>query len=125
VRDGDPVDVTTGHANVVWQAYANEVALRSLVHADSPPFVLNLTGPETLSVRSVAAEFGQLLGVEPVIAGTEAPTALLSDASRCFSLFGPPPLLAPDLIAAQADWLRSGGVLWDKPTKFQRRDGRF
>ncbi len=125
VRDGDPVDVTTGHANVVWQAYANEVALRSLLHADSPAVALNLTGPETLSVRAVAAEFGRLLDKSPMYVGTEAPTALLSNASRCFSLFGPPPLLAPDLIAAQADWLRSGGVLWDKPTKFQRRDGRF
>jgi hypothetical protein len=125
VRDGDPVDVTTGHANVVWQGYANEVALRALRHADSPPFVLNLTGPETLSVREVAADFGRLLETEPTYAGTEARTALLSNASRCIELFGSPDLLAPDLVRAQAAWLKSGGVLWDKPTKFQRRDGRF
>lgn len=125
VRAGEPVDVTTGHVNVVWQAYANEVALRSLLHATSPALTLNLTGPETLSVRRVAARFGELFGVEPRCSGTEAPTALLSDASRCHALFGYPELSAGALVEAQAAWVAAGGTLWDKPTKFQRRDGRF
>ena len=125
VHAGAPVDVTTGHVNVVWQAYANEVALRSLLHADSPAVALNVTGPETLSVRRLAARFGQLFDVPPVIAGEEAPTALLSDATRCHALFGYPELSVGALVEAQADWIRKGGTLWDKPTKFQRRDGRF
>ena len=125
VRDGEPVDVTTGHVNVVWQAYANEVALRSLFHATSPALTLNLTGPETLSVRQLAARFGELLDVAPAYVGEEAPTALLSDAGRCHALFGYPELSVRTLVEAQVAWLRSGGTLWSKPTKFQRRDGRF
>ncbi|WP_020575578.1 NAD-dependent epimerase/dehydratase family protein [Actinopolymorpha alba] len=125
VQDGEPVDVTTGHVNVVWQAYANEVTLRSLLHASSPTLTLNLTGPETLSVRRLAELFGHLLDTSPSYTGEEAPTALLSDASRCHALFGYPDLSVRVLVEAQADWLRRGGTLWNKPTKFQRRDGRF
>ncbi|MFE9861091.1 NAD-dependent epimerase/dehydratase family protein [Streptomyces sp. NPDC005780] len=126
VRAGEPVDVTTGHANVVWQGYANEVALRSLLHAtDGEAFTLNLTGPETASVRRIAQWFGEEFDKEPVLAGQEAPTALLSDASRCHALFGYPDVALRTLVAWQADWLRSGLPLSGKPTKFQVRDGRF
>lgn len=125
VRDGQPIDLTTGHVNVVWQGYANEVALRSLTRAESPPLPLNLTGPETASVRRIARRFGKLFGRDPVFEGTEAPTALLSDAGRCFRHFGYPQLSLHALIEAQANWIERGGVLWDKPTKFERRDGRF
>lgn len=126
VRDGIPVDVTTGYVNVVWQRYANEVALRSLLHAaPTPEFVLNLTGPEKLSVRDLAIEAGKRLGVEPSFEGTEAPTALLNDASRCHDLFGKPDAGIDTLLDWQADWMARGGVLWSKPTKFQVRDGKF
>lgn len=125
VRDGLPVDITTGSVNVVWQRYANEVALRSLLHAAPEQFVLNLTGPETLSVRELAVEAGNRLGVEPAFAGTEAPTALLNDASRCHRLFGLPDARIDTLLDWQADWIKRGGVLWSKPTKFQVRDGKF
>jgi hypothetical protein len=76
-------------------------------------------------VRRVAERFGELFGVEPVFAGAEAPTALLSDAGRCFAHFGYPELSLQALVEAQAAWIRTGGALWDKPTKFERRDGRF
>ncbi|WP_406739764.1 NAD-dependent epimerase/dehydratase family protein [Streptomyces atratus] len=126
VQAGEPVDVTTGHANVVWQGYANEVALRSLLHAtDGEAFTLNLTGPETASVRRIAQWFGEEFGKEPVLAGEEAPTALLSDASRCHALFGYPDVTLRTLVEWQADWLRRRLPLSGKPTKFQVRDGRF
>ncbi|MFD4949510.1 NAD-dependent epimerase/dehydratase family protein [Streptomyces sp. NPDC058239] len=126
VQAGEPVDVTTGHANVVWQGYANEVALRSLLHAtDGEAFTLNLTGPETASVRRIAQWFGEEFDREPVFAGEEAPTALLSDASRCHALFGYPDVALRTLVEWQADWLRRGLPLSGKPTKFQVRDGRF
>ncbi|MFI0423473.1 NAD-dependent epimerase/dehydratase family protein [Spongiactinospora sp. 9N601] len=121
-----PVDVTTGHVNLVWQGYANEVALRSLLHARSPePFVLNLTGPETASVRRVATRLAALLGTEARFAGEESGTALLSDASRCHGLFGYPDVPLDTLIAWQAGWLARGLPLSGKPTKFSVRDGRF
>ncbi|MGL4553749.1 MAG: NAD-dependent epimerase/dehydratase family protein, partial [Gemmataceae bacterium] len=90
VWEGRPVDVTTGHFNAIWQADANAVALACLAHASSPPLVLNLAGPELLSVRQVAAEFGRLFGKAPVITGVEGPVAFLSNAQRCVRAFGYP-----------------------------------
>jgi nucleoside-diphosphate-sugar epimerase len=125
VLAGEPVDLTTGQVNVVWQGYANEVALRSLLLADVPPYVLNVTGPELISVRQAARALGAALGKEPVFTGEEAPTALLSNASRCHRLFGYPELTPAELIEHTARWVADGGPLLGKPTKFERRDGRF
>ncbi|TDP94960.1 NAD-dependent epimerase/dehydratase family protein [Labedaea rhizosphaerae] len=125
VRDGRPISLENGHVNVVWQGYANEVALRALTIASPEVTVLNLTGPETLSVRELAETAGEALGVAPVFTGTESEVALLNDASRCHELFGAPTRSAAQLLAWQLDWIKAGGVLWDKPTKFQVRDGKF
>ncbi|HEY2763958.1 MAG TPA: NmrA family NAD(P)-binding protein [Pseudonocardiaceae bacterium] len=125
VHAGQPIDLSMGHANVVWQAYANEVTLRALHHAAVPPFVLNVTGPETLSVRQVAAAMGAALGKHPVLVGTEAATALLSNAQRCHGLFGYPDLTPAELIEQIAGWVAAGLPLSGKPTHFQQRDGRF
>ncbi|MFI7440070.1 NAD-dependent epimerase/dehydratase family protein [Nonomuraea indica] len=122
---GEPVDLTTGQVNVVWQGYANEVTLRSLLLADVPPYVLNVTGPELISVRQAALALGEALGKEPVFAGEEAPTALLSNAARCHRLFGYPQITPAELIEHTARWVAEGGPLLGKPTKFERRDGRF
>src|SRR3569623_427462 len=81
VLAGNPVDDTMSAVNVVWQGYANEVTLRALHHAMPDPFVLNLTGPETISVRQVAHRFGEIMVKEVQITGTEAASALLSNAS--------------------------------------------
>ncbi|MFI6925436.1 NAD-dependent epimerase/dehydratase family protein [Nonomuraea spiralis] len=126
VSAGEPVDLTTGHVNVVWQGYANEVALRSLRHARAPEaFTLNLTGPETASVRRTAARLAAAMGTEASFTGGESGTALLSDASRCHGLFGYPDVPLDTLIAWQAGWLSRGLPLSGKPTKFAVRDGRF
>src|SRR6185295_19650388 len=85
-----PIDVTMGHVNVIWQGDANSVALRSFALCSSPPAVLNLTGPETLAVRSIAEHFGRLFGVPPRLEGLEAESALLNDAGKCHRLFGDP-----------------------------------
>lgn len=122
---GRPIDLTTGQVNVVWQGYANEVALRSLLLADTPPYVLNVTGPELLSVRQAALALGAELGAEPVFSGEEAPTALLSNAAKCHRLFGYPDITPQELIEHTAGWVAGGGPLLGKPTKFERRDGRF
>ncbi|WP_433431047.1 NAD-dependent epimerase/dehydratase family protein [Nonomuraea sp. CA-141351] len=121
----EPVDLATGQVNVVWQGYANEVTLRSLALASTPPYVLNVTGPEVLSVRQLAQALGAALGKEPVFTGEEAPTALLSNAGRCHRLFGYPELTPAELIEHTARWVADGGPLLGKPTKFERRDGRF
>lgn len=125
VRDGVPVDVSMGHANIVWQGYANSVCFRSLGLASAPPAILNLTGPEILSVRELAMEFGKRLGREPVITGEEQPTALLNNAAKCHGLFGKPDVSVEELMGWVAEWVGSGGELLGKPTKFQVRDGKF
>ncbi len=125
VYERRPVNLAMGMVNVIWQGDANSVALRALGLCQSPPAVLNVTGPETVSVRSLARKFGERFGVEPVFEGTEAPTALLSDASRCHLLFGYPEVTLEQMIEWVSEWIRSGGVLWDKPTHFEVRDGKF
>jgi nucleoside-diphosphate-sugar epimerase len=125
VLAGEPIDLATGQVNVVWQGYANEVTLRSLTLAAAPPAVLNVTGPELVSIRQAALALGAAMGKEPVFTGEEAPTALLSNAGRCHRLFGYPELTPAELIEHTARWVADGGPLLGKPTKFERRDGRF
>lgn len=119
------VDVRMGAVNVIWQGDANSVALRCLAHCQSPPMVLNLTGPETLSVSAVASRFGELFGKQPILEGTEASTALLNNAGLCHSRFGYPSVTADQMIQWTADWIAHEGRRLGKPTHFQTRDGKF
>jgi nucleoside-diphosphate-sugar epimerase len=120
-----PVDVTMGHVNVIWQGDANSIALRSFALAQSPPTVLNVTGPETISVRWLARRFADRFGIEPAYAGSESDSALLSNAARCHALFGYPAVTVEQMIEWTADWIGRGGPTLGKPTHFEVRDGRF
>jgi nucleoside-diphosphate-sugar epimerase len=120
-----PVDLAMGAANVIWQRDANSVALRAFAHTQSPPLILNLTGPETISIRAVAQRFGQLFNLEPILTGTESPTALLNNASRCHALFGYPSVSLDQMIQWIAHWVTLGGRSLHKPTHFEQRDGKF
>ena len=125
VFDRRPVDVRMGAVNVIWQGDANSVCLRSFAHAQAPPLVLNLTGPETASVRYIAQEFGRRFGVDPVLEGMEAETSLLSNASRAIALFGYPAVTLGQMIEWVAAWIAMNGATLDKPTHYETRDGRF
>jgi nucleoside-diphosphate-sugar epimerase len=125
VSSGQPIDLTTGFVNVIWQGDANSYCLRSFALCDSPAQALNVTGLKKLSVRDVARRFGHRLGKTPNFAGTESKSALLSDASRCTELLGAPEISEDRLIEMTADWFCAGGVTLGKPTKFERRDGSF
>jgi len=125
VFEGRSVDVTMGAVNVIWQGDANSVALRSLALAQSPPFVLNLTGPETLSVRTLALRFGEIFAKPAILEGQEAPAALLSNAARCHRLLGLPSVTAGQMIEWTAHWISMGGTTLGKPTHFESRNGRF
>ncbi len=122
---GEPVDITMGNVNVIWQGDANTMALRCLTLAGSPPTVLNVTGPETLSTRWVVEEFARRFGIAPQITGEEAPTALLSNAARAFAHFGYPTVPPATMIDWLAAWISAGGPSLDKPTHFQEREGKF
>jgi nucleoside-diphosphate-sugar epimerase len=125
VKEGRSIDITMGHANVIWQGDANEIALRALLRCSSPPNVMNITGPETLSLRWAANEFGRKLGVEPIFTGQEAPTALLSNAAKAAATFGYPQVSLAEMIDWIGDWVGRGGETWNKPTHFQEREGKY
>ena len=122
---GQPVDVTMGHVNVIWQGEANEQALRLLAHCTAPTSPINVSGPEVLSVRSLAAEFGKRFGKQPLVRGAESPTAWLVDTRAAQKLFGAPRVPLSQMIDWQADWIRRGGESLGKPTQFETRDGKY
>lgn len=119
------VDLRMPFVNVIWQGDANSWCLRSFAHCAAPPFVLNITGSETLSVRDIAVEFGQHFKIEPQFHSQEGPTALLNDAAKGLQLFGKPGVTSPEMIEWSAHWIQQGGPMLGKPTHFQTRDGKF
>ena len=125
ILEGTPISVATPSFNCIWQGDANEYAIRSLLLADSPAVRLNVTGPETVSVRYAAARFGELLGREVRFTGQPGETALLSSSARCMAAFGYPRVPLDTLIDWQAQWLLDGGRTLNKPTHFEERKGNF
>ena len=125
VHERQPINLSMGHVNVMWQGDANETALRALHHCASPPRVLNVTGPETVSVRWLAERFGEVFGQSPVFEHEEQATALLSNASQAHALFGYPNVTLRRMIAWVAHWVTIGGETLDKPSHFGEREGRF
>jgi dTDP-4-dehydrorhamnose reductase len=122
---GEPIDLSMGAVNVIWQGDASAMTLQAFGHCDSPPFVVNVAGPETLSVRRLCEQLGALLGKAPVFTGAEATEALLSNGQLGHRLFGYPRVSIGQLCEWIAAWLKDGGDVLDKPTKFQVRDGKF
>jgi nucleoside-diphosphate-sugar epimerase len=122
---GEPVDVTCGCANVIWQGDACRQALLALGLAASPARVLNVTGPEKVFIRDLAATFGRLLGKEPVFSGQESGRSYLSCSARAQRLFGPPRVSLDRMIRWIAAWVRAGGRSLGKPTHFEVQDGKF
>jgi nucleoside-diphosphate-sugar epimerase len=118
------IDLAMGHANVIWQGEANDWALRSLAHCETPTAPLNLSGPK-ISIRSVAQALGQRLGIEPVLRGQEAETAWLVDCTKAFALFGPPQVTLDRMLDWTADWVQRGGASLGKPTHYEARDGKY
>jgi nucleoside-diphosphate-sugar epimerase len=125
ILHGDPIDVTMGAVNLIWQGDANNYIIRGLSIAQSPPVILNVTGPQTLSVRDLAGRIGTVLGKEPRFVSQEAPTALLSNSSACCERFGPPATSLDEMIQSIVPWVAAGKPVLSKPTKFGVRNGRF
>ncbi|MBI4624865.1 MAG: NAD(P)-dependent oxidoreductase [Verrucomicrobia bacterium] len=125
VLRGEPVDVTMGSFNFIWQGDAVARAIQCLEHTANPPRLLNVTGPDKVSIRWVAEEFGKLFGRSPVLVGREADNAWLADASESLRLFGPPTVTVDAAIQRVAAHLQAGGRLLGKPTHFEARDGKF
>ena len=113
-----------GHANVIWQGDANDIALRALRHTEHPMTAYNLSGP-AISIRQAALGLAQRLGTQPHFEGVESPTAWLVDCARMNRVFGPPRVNLETLLDWTADWVREGKPSLDKPTHFEVRDGHY
>lgn len=122
---GKPVDVTTGFANVIWQGDACNQVLQSLEYAASPARILNVTGPETFSIREVAHTFGKLMGKEPIIHGQENGMGYLNNSRQANALFGNPTVPLGKVLEWIAHWVKSGGETSGKPTHFETQDGKY
>ena len=125
VFGGAPLDLTMGHADVIWQGDANEQSLRLLAHCTTPTSPINVTGPEHTSIRWLAGEFGKRFGRKPVLTGQEAPTAWLEDTRESQRLFGKPRVPLGQMIDWVADWIERGQPSLGKPTHFSTRDGKY
>jgi nucleoside-diphosphate-sugar epimerase len=125
VLAGEPIDLATGWFNIIWQGDNNAMTLLTLEHAAVPPFVVNVTGPEVLSVRGTAETMGRMLGIKPRFAGEETVTSCLGNTEKSNRLFGPPRITADQLIEWGVDWVKGGGEYFGKPTHFEVRDGKY
>jgi len=99
--------------------------IQSLNSASSPPFIINVAGPDTITVRWVVERFGEKFGKEPTLTGQEASTTWLNNAEKARNLFGPTTIGIEEIIGWTAEWLKEGGETWGKPTLFERRSGDF
>lgn len=122
---GEPISLSTPCFNFIWQGSANEIAIRGLLHASAPACIMNVTGPETVSIKKAAIELGKYLGKEPIFENTPGQDAYLNDASLAMETFGYPSVSAKTLIRWQAEWLLDGGRTLGKPTHFEERKGSY
>jgi dTDP-4-dehydrorhamnose reductase len=125
VLRSEPIDLRMGHVNVIWQGDANRVAVECLERTSAPPFVVNVTGGDILTVRELANRLGERIGREPIFTGEEAADALLSDTRLMASTFAPPEIPLDWMLAWVAAWVRDGRPLLGRPTHFEERAGKF
>jgi hypothetical protein len=125
VYGGEAIQLDNGYFNCIWQGDANEMILRALALAESPPTVWNLCRPEIFSVREVATRLGELLGRNPQFTGAETKTALLGNSARLCAALGPPPTPLDTMLRWIAHWVNMGGRNLGKPTHFEVRDGNY
>jgi nucleoside-diphosphate-sugar epimerase len=125
VYAGEPIDLGMAYVNAIWQGDANSYALRCLDLCTTPPRPLNVTGPDTISIRTVGEYFGRRFSREPRFSGTEGKKALLGRAELCESLLGPPQVRLEQLLEWTASWVEQGGRSLGKPTHYDTVDGRF
>ncbi len=128
VLHGTPVSLDTAFVNVIWQSDANRLALRALTQAAVPtgdtPVAMNVTGP-IVSVRDIAERIGAIADLSPVFSGTPGDDALIANIDQLDARMPYTPLPLDTLCAWAVQWIRDGGRLLNKPTKFEVRDGRY
>ncbi len=108
VWEGEVIDLAGGYFNAIWQSDAHTAVIQALAHAASPALIINVTGPEILSVHKVCEDFGRWMNRQPKFTGAESPTALLSNARQAGRLFGPPHVKADQMMRWVAEWVMRG-----------------
>ena len=125
VLNGDAIDLRMGYVNLIWQGDACNRILASFALVSVPPFILNITGKECISVRKLAEAFATKFDKKPVFINNEEGNSLLANAGKSFRLFGDVEVNLDDMIAMTSDWILNGGPVYGKPTKFEIKDGLF
>lgn len=125
IQSGIPVSLKMPVFNCIWQGDANEVAIRSLLHANSHMFYINVTGSETISVELTAKKLGKLLNKEVMFCDEPSETAILSNSGKMAELFGYPSVSLETMIKWQAEWIMSGGRSLGKATHFEEKGGKY
>jgi nucleoside-diphosphate-sugar epimerase len=125
ILNDKPIDLTMGAVNLIWQRDANDYIIQAITLAKSPPAVLNVTGADTVPIRTIAEQIGKVLGKNPNFVSHEATSALLSNASYCHNTFGPPQTALEQMIVMISKWVVAGKKTLNKPTKYEIRDGKF
>jgi nucleoside-diphosphate-sugar epimerase len=125
ILNDEPIDLTMGAVNLIWQRDANDYIIRSISLAKSPPAVLNVTGPQMIPIRRLAEQIGEALGKKPKFVSKEAASALLSNASYCINTFGLPQTSLEQMVSMIAGWVAAGKETLNKPTKYEIRNGKF
>ncbi len=125
VFDNQPISLKMGYANVIWQGDANAQILRSLNHVETPPRIINITGPDIISIRWLAQKFGEEFGKEPILTDQESETALLSNTDQAAKLFGKPTISLEQMIEWISQWIAAEHPTLNKPTHYEIRDGKF
>ena len=125
VHAGEAVDLAMGHVNVIWQGDACAQSLRALRFATVPSAPLNLSGPETVSIRWMADEFASRFGGAARFTGEEASTAWLANTAKASALFGYPSVPLARMIDWTADWIGRGKSSFGKTTHFETRSGAY
>ncbi|MBA4149233.1 MAG: NAD-dependent epimerase/dehydratase family protein [Verrucomicrobia bacterium] len=125
IHAGETIDLNMGWLNTLWQADANSYTLQCFDHVTTPPFFINMTGPELLNVKETCEKMAARMDKPVSFSGTAAETALLNNASRSFGLSGQPRVNADQLLTWVVDWVKRSGASLGKPTHFESRDGKF
>jgi len=125
IKERRPISITTPAVNFIWQGSANEQALRCLFHCKAPAEIMNVTGPEIVSVKQAAETMGEMMGIEPIFCGEPQNDAYLLNSMKACSIFGYPSVSAGTLMRWQVEWLEDTGIILGKPTHFEERKGSY
>ncbi len=124
VNNGVPIPLETGVVNVMWQGDAINHFARLLAHTDSPTTPVNIGGPELVSVRQLAMQFGRILDKTPVFTGSEVDCLVVNCEQAAVEL-GNPYIPVRTMVRWVAEWTSAGQPTIGKPSKFQVRTGSF